>query len=84
MLELFFTRGASVKKTKLSDEFNFTTFRELYGESAIVLFVIDENRKLIISTADRTTEPTSGQTIIAGVEQRETAEKTGNSGEGIN
>jgi hypothetical protein len=76
MLELFFARGGTIKKTKLSNEFDFQAFQELYGESAILLFVIDENRKLIICTADHSAEPKPGQTVVAAVEPIETTDQT--------
>jgi len=59
-----------VKKTKLSEEFTFEHFTTKYGESAIALFLIGENRDLRVCTADEQPEPKPGQTLIALVERR--------------
>ena len=60
--------GAVVKKTGLSEEFDYSDFGDLYGESALVLFVIDESGKLIVRTTESTTEPRPGQTLISLVD----------------
>jgi hypothetical protein len=47
--------GAQIKKTPLTDDFTFDHFRDLYGDSAIVLFIVDEStraRKLLIQTTE--------------------------------
>ena len=63
-----FARGVQVKATKLSDEFSYEDFVSRYGDSAILLFAVDEARKLNISTLESPVIPTAGQTIIALVE----------------
>ncbi|MCB9921597.1 MAG: sodium:proton antiporter [Planctomycetaceae bacterium] len=63
-----FLVGNTVKSTKLSDEFSFEHFRARYSDSAIVLFVIDEAKKLTVCSPDTPLEPKAGQTIIALVE----------------
>ena len=60
--------GATIKKTKLSDEFDFDRFRELYGESSVVLFVIDPSGEVTICTSDEDPAPTSGQTLVSLVD----------------
>ena len=60
--------GAVVKRTRLSEEFDYTAFGNLYGESAVVLFVIDEAGKLIVRTAESTADPRPGQTLISLVD----------------
>jgi NhaP-type Na+/H+ or K+/H+ antiporter len=60
--------GAVVKATNLSDEFDYQAFRNLYGNSAIVLLVIDESGDLIVSTADGPLTPKPGQTLISLVD----------------
>ena len=57
--------GAVVKKTGLTEEFDYTAFGNLYGESALIMFVIDESGKLTVRTADSTTKPQPGQTLIS-------------------
>ena len=64
-LERRFTGGDTVKATPLSDEFDFATFQVLYRESAVPLFVITESGKLKVITADQTSEPRAGQTLIS-------------------
>ena len=60
--------GAVVKKTRLSEEFDYNAFGNLYGESAVALFVIDESGKLIVRTTESTADPRPGQTLISLVE----------------
>lgn len=59
--------GAVIKKTKLSDEFTYADFRALYGDHAVVLFLLDDD-KLTICTADEPLEPAAGCTLISLVE----------------
>lgn len=59
------THGHEVKKTRLSDEFTYDQFCEMYGDSAVVLFLIDEAKNLIVRTDEDTTAPSAGQTVIA-------------------
>jgi hypothetical protein len=63
-----FAQGNQVKTTKLTDEFTFKDFRTRYGDSAIVLFVIDEAKKLEVCTTAAVVKAEAGQTIIALVE----------------
>jgi NhaP-type Na+/H+ or K+/H+ antiporter len=74
-----FVRGTQVKATTLTDEFTYEDFRLRYGDSAIVMFVIDEAKKLEICTLERPAEPKAGQTIIALVER--TTDAAGGTGE---
>ncbi len=73
------THGYEIKTTKVSGEFTFEHFREMYGESAILLFVIDETRNLIICTAEDPTMPKTGQTIITLIDGTQEAPDTGKS-----
>jgi NhaP-type Na+/H+ or K+/H+ antiporter len=65
-----FARGMQVKATTLTDEYTYEDFRLRYGDSAIVLFVIDEAKKLAICTLEKPAAPKAGQSIIALVEPR--------------
>ncbi len=60
-----FASGAVVKTTKLTDEFDYEAFRRLYGESALVLFVVPSANKLSISTIADPLVPGKGDTVIA-------------------
>ena len=57
--------GAVVKKTPITEEFDYNAFREIYGQSAIPLFIITENKELKIFTADNKPTPRAGQTLIS-------------------
>lgn len=60
-----FEAGWTVKKTPLTPEFDYRAFRSYYRDAAVVLFVIDEARKLRISTANEPLRPGQGQTLIS-------------------
>ena len=63
-----FGRGAVVKTTRLTDEFSYNDFQQLYGQSAVVLLVVEESGKLSVATADTATTPGPGQTLISLVD----------------
>lgn len=62
-----FAAGAVIKKTKLTREFDYDSFREYYG-NAIPLFLISENRSLNVFSVDNPPTPRPGQTLIAIVD----------------
>lgn len=64
-----FAAGASVKKTKITEEFSYLDFLETYGNSAVILFVISETSILNVITADENVSPQPGQTIVAIVDE---------------
>jgi len=64
-----FQNGAKIKKTLLTDEFNYRDFQDFYGETATPLMVIDENKILKVCTADDDTTPKNGQTLISLVDR---------------
>jgi len=65
--------GAVVKATGLSDEFDYQAFRNLYGDSAVVLFAVEESGELTVSTVDNPVTPRPGQTLISLVDPVEPA-----------
>jgi NhaP-type Na+/H+ or K+/H+ antiporter len=67
-LESRFERGAVVKKTKLTEAFTWQDFREHYGPSALLLFVVAGKNALTVCAADQQNEPRPGQTMIALVQ----------------
>lgn len=71
-LEQRFAEGYTIKKTLMSEDFTFDSFRARYGSSALILFRIDESRQLIVATAEKDAMPKPGQKLIALV--REEAE----------
>ncbi len=63
-----FEAGAVVKSTKLSETFDYEAFRERYGDSARLLFVVDGGA-LKISVAGEKLSPRPGQAVIALVDE---------------
>ncbi|MEM8944282.1 MAG: sodium:proton antiporter [Planctomycetota bacterium] len=64
-LEDRFEAGATIKKTMISADFTFDDFLARYGESALVLFSLDENGKLTIATDEKDMIPKPGQKLVA-------------------
>lgn len=64
-LDAMFAAGGVVKTTKLTDEFDYSAFRQFYGENALILFVIREGRQLAVCAADQEFSPRPGQTLLA-------------------
>lgn len=66
-----FSKGGIIKKTQISEKFDFAAFKSLYGEKALPLFIVTEDKKLQIFTADKELVPKPGQTLISLVEPLE-------------
>jgi hypothetical protein len=64
-LARWFAAGAVLKKTELTQEFDYDAFKAYYGDTAIPLFLIDQNNKLVIFTVDSQLKPKPGQKIIS-------------------
>ena len=67
-LDSKFASGASLKKTLLTDEFDYDSFKSLYGDKALPLFVIKENGELVVLASDNTPTPLPGQYLISLVD----------------
>ena len=65
-----YAAGYTVKATKLSESFDYNAFHALYGETAVPMFIITEDGQLNVFTADRTSKPQSGQTLISLVDPK--------------
>ncbi|KPJ97265.1 MAG: hypothetical protein AMS20_17230, partial [Gemmatimonas sp. SG8_28] len=63
-----FRSGAVIKVNRLTDEFDFEAFRELYGETAIPLFTIRESGEVLIMTVQSPPTPKPGHTLISLVD----------------
>jgi NhaP-type Na+/H+ or K+/H+ antiporter len=63
-----FAGGAVIKATKLTDEFDYQDFVDYYNGQAIPLFMIRENKNLVVFTKDSRIVPKPGNTVIALVE----------------
>jgi hypothetical protein len=62
-------RGAQIKRTQLTDSFTAADFLRFHGSSALILFVIGEDRRLRIATADAPRlQPRARETVIALVD----------------
>ncbi|NIP87225.1 MAG: hypothetical protein GTO03_17350 [Planctomycetales bacterium] len=71
--------GAIVKKTSLTAEFDYAAFRERYGPSALLLFVVTASGLLVINTVDQPAVPKPGDAVIALVQPLEPAESEASS-----
>ncbi|MBN1845013.1 MAG: sodium:proton antiporter [Sedimentisphaerales bacterium] len=66
-----FLNGAAMKRTRLSEEFDFEAYQRRYGDKAIAMFLIDAEGRLEIFTADRTLTAKAGDTLISLVDPSE-------------
>lgn len=66
-----FRKGGIIKSTKLSEEFNFESFKERYGENIIPMFVITIDKRLKVFTAGSKLELKPGDTVLALVDDVE-------------
>ncbi|HUX06265.1 MAG TPA: hypothetical protein VMX35_03035 [Acidobacteriota bacterium] len=57
--------GAVVKSIPITDEYDIDSFRQAHGESAVPMFVVSDDGKLIVKTADVELAPKKGQVLIA-------------------
>ncbi len=62
--------GAVIKKTRLTQEFDFAAFRRLHGDTAIPLFLIRESGQLAPFTVTDPPTPKPGTTLISLVDPR--------------
>lgn len=60
-----FHRGAKIKTTKLTPEFNMETFLGLHGEQAKPLFIVDSQGKLVILTNSNVKQFQDNVTLIS-------------------
>lgn len=68
-----FSSGATLKKTSLTGEFNYDSFKELYGDKALPLFLVNKDGGLVVLASDNTPKPMPGQYLISLVD-KETAD----------
>jgi NhaP-type Na+/H+ or K+/H+ antiporter len=62
--------GGTIKKTKITAEFDQAAFEKQYGGSAIVLFVVRDGGQWTAVTADKKLQVKSGQTVISLVDAK--------------
>jgi NhaP-type Na+/H+ or K+/H+ antiporter len=70
-----FTTGAIIKKTTLTEEYDFDTFKAQYGAAALPLFLISEGGLLSVFTPDDSPLPKAGQKLLSLVDPDEREEK---------
>ena len=59
------TRGAVVRKTKLTDEFNFENWKAHHGQDTVPLFLLTEAGLVRLFTSENPPNPTPGNVILA-------------------
>ena len=73
-LEHMLSRGAKLKKTKITEKFRLADFQELYGEDYIPMFTISASGKEVRVVTEETSEPDVGTTLAALVIEPEEPE----------
>jgi hypothetical protein len=63
--------GYVVKKTTLSEDFNYQAFQDLYGNSAVILLRIHPDQTVQVVAADKHIEPLAGTTLLSLVQPKE-------------
>ena len=63
--------GSQVKKTKITAEFSYEDFLQLYGDTTLLMGVLADNKQLTLATAETDLQPKPGQTVIALVDPRD-------------
>jgi NhaP-type Na+/H+ or K+/H+ antiporter len=66
-----FALGAVIKKTKLTEEFDYEAFLEYYGEGTLPMFMITEAGNLEVLTSEKQSAPKPGHTLVALVDHKE-------------
>ena len=66
-----FEAGAEIRKTRLTEEFDYDAFQAHYGGTAIPLFVINGRHSLGVYTTEQVASPRAGQTLISLVHPEE-------------
>ena len=59
------TKGATIKTTSLTEEFDYQAFQEEYNKKTVPLFIIDSNNKLTVFTSDSQLKPKPGQKLVS-------------------
>ena len=58
-------RGAEVRATPLTEEFDAERYRDRFGARAIPLFAVDPRGRTAVYTADKAPEPRAGWSVVA-------------------
>ena len=68
-LSSWYDNGAKMKRIRLTEKFDFKTFREYYRDNAVPLFLKTEVNELEVFATDNPPEPEIGQTLICLVKE---------------
>lgn len=64
-----FAEGATIKRTPLTESFTYEDFRELYGEDAVALMMIESEGRVRIMTVKDPPAPGPGTTLLSLVKE---------------
>lgn len=67
-LQQRFEEGQQLKVTAISADFTYDDFRTRYGDTALVLFRLDDKGKLLVAAGDTQSVPRPGHKIVALVD----------------
>jgi len=67
-LEKRFRDGAVIKRTPITEEFDYEAFKTMYGHTALPLLSISETSRLYIYTTESPPSPEPGRTLISIVD----------------
>lgn len=70
------SRGAVIRKTGLSEEFDFDAYRNVAGRQLWPLFAVDSRDRIHVFTAERQPEPKPGWSVFSLIHEQEQNEKT--------
>lgn len=59
------SRGAEIRKTRITDNFSYADYLQQHADKVIPLFTLDTKRRLRIVTASSTSQPSAGWEILA-------------------
>lgn len=63
-----FARGAEVKRTRLTEEFDYRAFETMYGDRALPLFIIRGSKELAVVTAADPPSFKTGEVLVSLVD----------------
>ncbi len=64
-LDTLFARGAQIKTTQLTPEFDFAAYQAQYNGNVLLLFAVDKTGGLLVATADAPLKPQVGMTLMS-------------------
>jgi len=68
-LNTMYSRGAIIKSTPLTKDFNYEKYKAYYNNKLVSLFAVTKDKRLIVNSNDMKFEPLPGQTVISLVEE---------------